>query len=110
MPNDKPQEPEQIESIDPRELAAKLVDKYATHEKTEVDDMSKKYELPQTDNDELPTFDKIENHFYRFMEFGYTYVSNDVKKSVARDELIDYLASEIESENLVLSSEITGSL
>lgn len=111
MPTDKSNDaPETIEQLDPRDVAEKLVDKYAIHEKTEVDNTDKEYEMPESGDVNDLEFEKTEHHVFKFLEFGYSLVGADAKKSVARGELVDYLTSEIESENLVLSSEITGSL
>ena len=92
------------------DIANKLVEKYGTHEKVEIEDTSKKYELDENMDTDDFKFDKTETHIFRFLEFGYALVGANKSKSVARQEIVDIITNDIIDGNLVLGDAIIAEL
>ena len=88
---------------DAKATALKLVDVLATHEKTEVDDTEKDYKLKEGDSLEDFVPDKTEHHVYRFVGLGYALAGADKDQKKAKAQVVDVLARDLESGDLVIS-------
>ena len=65
------------------ELATKIVEKLATHEHAEVEDIDKVYELAEGQEPKDIEFDKTKHHVYRFIGMGLVLVGADKDKDTA---------------------------
>ena len=96
-----------MSKVNYKELAEKIVDKYATYEDNEVDILDK----PLNPDELSPMeFEKKKQIMIRFVEFGYSYGNSGDTKKDAREEIVEILSTDLENGNLVLSDEILGSL
>ena len=85
------------------ELATKIVEKLATHEHAEVEDIDKVYELAEGQEPKDIEFDKTKHHVYRFIGMGLVLVGADKDKDTAKAEVVDVLAKMLDDGDLVLS-------
>ena len=92
-----------MKKTEAQELATKIVDKLGSYEHIEVDDMEKDYKLETPADLKDFTPDKSKHHVFRFTELGYGIVGADKDKKVAKAQVVDVLAADLISGDLVLA-------